>query len=148
VTILLDKQLSQEVKQHQLEEKRMKYIITQLVNQKQELEEKLAKTTLNTKSSTILKPSTTKPSTSSSPTLKKPSPTNPKSNVKYVSLSTPKEVLILKTPVFIKFNQIQIETIETENFNTPTSRQGDIIQNKINKLVNTPTSRQEEIQMP
>jgi hypothetical protein len=32
----LDKQLSQEVKQYQLEEKWMKYIITQLVNQKQE----------------------------------------------------------------------------------------------------------------
>jgi uncharacterized membrane-anchored protein YhcB (DUF1043 family) len=55
----LDKQLSQEVKRHQLEEKQMKYVITQLVNQKQELEEKLAKTAMitpTTQTITITKP--------------------------------------------------------------------------------------------
>jgi hypothetical protein len=147
----LDKQLSQEVKQHQLEEKQMKYIITQLVHQKQELEDKLTKTAPITISSTLSKPSTTKPSFLSSLILKKPNSTNPKSNVKYV-LITPKEALTLKTPAFIKFNQIQIENIETENFSTPTPRQGDVMQKEINKITNikvsTPIPRQEEIQMP
>jgi hypothetical protein len=101
----LDKQLSPKVKQHQLEEKRMKYIITQLVNQKQEPENKLAKTTLSTIPSNpqkllAAKLSTTKPPALSSLTLKKPSP---KSNVKYIPV-TPTEALTLKTPVFIKFN--------------------------------------------
>jgi hypothetical protein len=132
----LDKQLSQEVKQHQLEEKHMKYIITQLVNQKQELEETLAKTTPFTKSLTSSKLTNTKPPTSSFPTLKKPSPTNPKSNVKYIPLSTPKEALTLKIPVFIKFNQIQIENIKSEIFNTPTPRQSDVAQEKISKISN------------
>jgi hypothetical protein len=141
----LDKQLNQEVKQHQLEEKCMKYIITQLVNQKQELEEKLAKTTPFTKSPTLSKLTNTKPPTPSSPTLKKPSSANLKSNVKYVPLSTPKETLTLKTLAFIKFNQIQIENIKSEIFNTPTTRQGDVAQKKISEIsnidVNTPTPR-------
>jgi hypothetical protein len=127
----------------------MKYIITQLVNQKQELKEKLAKTTPSTKTPTLSKPTNTKPLTPSSPTLKKPSSTNPKSNVKYISLSTPKEALTLKTLAFIKFNQIQIENIESKNFNTPTLRQGNIAQKKINEIstmeLNTSTPRQEEI---
>jgi hypothetical protein len=62
----------------------MKYIITQLVNQKQELEEKLAKTTPHTK---LPAPSST---------LKKPSPANLKSNVKYIPISNPKKALTLK----------------------------------------------------
>jgi hypothetical protein len=105
----LDKQLSQKVKQHQLEEKRIKYIITQLVQQKQELEDKLAKTpftsSVNKTPSTSSVNKTSKPSASSSSTLKKPNHTIPKSNVKYNPI-TSKEALILKTPVFIKFNQI------------------------------------------
>jgi hypothetical protein len=72
--------------------------------------------------------------------LKKPS----SSNIKFILLKHPKEVLTLKTPFFIKFNQIQIEKIETETFNTPTLRQGDLIQkeiSEINKLeINTPSS--------
>jgi hypothetical protein len=59
----------------------MKYIITQLVNQKQELEEKLAKTTPSTKPlapsikpPALSKSTTTKLPISSSSTLKKPSP--------------------------------------------------------------------------
>jgi predicted transcriptional regulator YdeE len=102
----LDKQLSQEVKQHQLEEKQMKYIITQLVNQKQELEEKLTKTTLTTKSLAPSKPTTTKPPASFSSNLKKPIYANLKSNVKYISITNLKEVLTLKSPSFIKYNQI------------------------------------------
>jgi hypothetical protein len=135
----LDKQLSQEVKLHQIEARCIQYIITQLIKQKEELEEKLTKTTtlLTTiKSSVFSKPSTTKPLTPSSPTLKKPSLPNPKSNVKYILNTTTKEVLTLKSPVFIKFNQIQIENIETENLNTPTPRQGDIQQKEINKINN------------
>jgi vancomycin resistance protein YoaR len=102
----LNKQLSQEIRQHQLEEKHMKYIITQLVNQKQELEEKLAKTTLHTKLPIPSKPDNTKPPAPSSPTLKKPSLANLKSNVKYISISNLKEALTLKSLTFIKFNQI------------------------------------------
>jgi hypothetical protein len=128
----------------------MKYIITQLIHQKQELEDKLTKTASTTISSILLKPTTTKPSVSSSPILKKQSSTNPKSNVKYVFI-TSKEALTLKTPIFIKFNQIQIKNIEIENFSRPTPRQGDIIQKEINEItnieVNTPIPRQEEIQM-
>jgi hypothetical protein len=96
----LDKQLSQEVKQHQLEEKRMKYIITQLVHQKQELEDKLTKTPFT---SSVTKTTNTKPPAPSFSILKKPSPANPKSNVKYNPV-TSKEALTLKTPAFIKFN--------------------------------------------
>jgi hypothetical protein len=114
----------------------MKYIITQLVNQKQELEEKLVKTAPSTKLSISSKPVTTKPPASSSPTLKKPSPANPKSNVKYIFINHPKEALILKSPSFIKFNQIQIEKIETENFSTPTPRQGDNMQKERNEITN------------
>jgi hypothetical protein len=147
----LDKQLSQEVKQHQLKEKWMKYIIIQLVNQKQELEEKLAKTTPTTKPLTPLKPATTKPPALSFPTLKKPISANPKSNVKYISITNLKEALILKSPSFIKFNQIQIEKIESENFSTPILRQGDIIQKEINEIsnleINTLSLRQSEMQI-
>jgi hypothetical protein len=97
---------------------------------------KLAKTTPLTKSPTPTKPTYNKPSTPSSPTLKKPSPANLKSNVKYVSISNPKEALTLKSPAFIKFNQIQIEKIELENFSTPTPRQSDIVQKEINEISN------------
>jgi hypothetical protein len=151
----LDKQLSQEVKRHQSEEKQMKYVITQLVNQKQELEEKLAKTapstTLLTKLTIVPKPTTSKPPVPTSSTLKKPSPASPKSNVKYIPLNHPKEALTLKSPFFIKFNQIQIEKIETKNFNTPTPRQGDKMQSEISKIsnleFNTPSLRANEIQI-
>jgi hypothetical protein len=123
----LDKQLSQEVKQYQVEIRQMKYIITQLVKQKKELEAELKNKntkptapSTTTKSSIPSKPSTTKSLTLFFPTLKKPSPSNPKSNVKYIDNTTTKEALTLKTPVFIKFNQIQIENVENENFNMPT----------------------------
>jgi hypothetical protein len=129
----------------------MKYIIIQLVNQKQELEEKLTKITFFTKSSILLKPINTKPPALSSPTLKKPSPANPKSNVKYTPIFNPKKALILKIPTFIKFNQIQIENIELENFNTPIPKQDDIVQKEINEIanieINIPTSKQGEIQI-
>jgi hypothetical protein len=52
----------------------MKYSITQLINQKQELKEKLAKAALFTKPLASSKPTTTKLSIPSSPTLKKPNP--------------------------------------------------------------------------
>jgi hypothetical protein len=62
---------------------------------------------------------------------------------------TVKEALTKKTPVFIKFNQIQIENIEKEEFNTLTSRQGDKILKEVKEIIkidfNTPTSRQEDI---
>jgi hypothetical protein len=129
----------------------MKYIIIQLVNQKQELEEKLAKTTPFTKTPTSSKPTNTKPPVPSSSTLKKPSLTNLKSNIKYISIANLKEALTFKTPVFIKFNQIQIKKIESENFNTPIPKQGDIAQKEINKIsnleINTLSPRQEEIQI-
>jgi hypothetical protein len=71
----------------------MKYIITQLVNQKQELEEKLAKTATTTPIiKPLAKPVSTKPPTLSSSTLKKPSPANPKSNVKYAHLPHQKKL--------------------------------------------------------
>jgi flagellar capping protein FliD len=41
----LDRDLSQEAKRYESKEKQMKYVITQLVKQKQELEDKLAKIT-------------------------------------------------------------------------------------------------------
>jgi hypothetical protein len=85
----------------------------------------------------ITKPSSIPKPIHSSPNLKKPS------NVKFIPLKHPKEALTLKTPTFIKFNQIQIEKIETENFNIPIPRQGDLMQkeiNEINKLeLNTPS---------
>jgi hypothetical protein len=112
----LDKDLSQEAKRHKSKEKQMKYVITQLIKQKQELEDKIAKIT--PLSAPITKPSSPPKPIHSSPNLKKPSA----SNVKFVPLKHPKEVLTLKTPFLIKFNQIQIEKIETENFNTPTPR--------------------------
>jgi hypothetical protein len=116
----------------------MKYVITQLVRQKQELEDKLAKIT--PPAAPTAKPSTLNKPVHSFPNLKKPSP----SNVKYIPLKNPKEALTLKTPTFIKFNQIQIEKIETKTFNTPTPRQEDIMQkeiSEINKLkINTPSS--------
>jgi hypothetical protein len=168
----LDRQLSQEVKRHQSEEKQMKYIITQLVNQKQELEEKLAKTTPSTKPTapstkppTLLtkpptpltkpsapsKPTVTKSSASSSSTLKKPNPTSAKSNVKYTPVNHSKEALTLKSPSYIKFNQIQIEKIETEIFNTPIPRKRDNIQREIieinNLKINTPSPRPNEIKI-
>jgi hypothetical protein len=118
----------------------MKYIITQLINQKQELEEILAKTAPLTtsfiKPLVFSKPVNTKPIPLSSPTLKKPTPTSPKTNVKYIPITNPKKALTLKTPVFIKFNQIQIEKIESENFDTPIPKQGDIAQNEINEISN------------
>jgi hypothetical protein len=65
--------------------------------------------------------------------------------------TTPKEALNFKTPAFVKFNQIQIKKIESENFNTPISRQGDIAQKEINDItnleLNTPSPRQEELQI-
>jgi hypothetical protein len=140
----LDRDFIQEAKRYESEEKQMKYVITQLVRQKQELEEKLAKITLLL--ALITKPSTLSKPTHSSPTLKKPN----SSNVKIILLKHPKEALTLKTPFFIKFNQIQIEKIETKTFNTLTPRQGDIIQkeiSEINKLeINTPSSLTNEIQ--
>jgi hypothetical protein len=131
----------------------MKYIITQLVKQKKELEAKLKNkntkptaSSTTTKSSVSLKPSTTKSLTFFSPTLKKPNSSNLKSNLKYIENTTAKEALILKTPVFIKFNQIQIKNIENENLNTLTSRQDDIQQKEINEInkmdLNTLTPRQ------
>jgi hypothetical protein len=72
----------------------------------------------------------------SSPNLKKPNPASPKSNVKYTPQTTIKKALTLKTPVFIKFNQIQIEKIESKTFNTPTPRQGDITQKEIIDITN------------
>jgi hypothetical protein len=116
----------------------MKYKITQLVNQKQEFEEKLAKSTTSVTSVTSTQPLfPTKPlfpakinniklAALSSPNLKKPNPASPKFNVKYIPHTTPKEALNLKTPAFIKFNQIQIKKIESENLNTSSSRQNDI----------------------
>jgi hypothetical protein len=149
----LDRDLSQEVKWHQLEKKQMKYIITQLVNQKQELKDKLAKTTPSTKPFTpSIKPSassksmTTKLSALFSSTLKKPNTTNTKSNVKYVPVNHSKT---LKSPSYIKFNQIQIEKIEIENFNTSTPRQKDIMQREISDItnleLNTPSPRPNKI---
>jgi hypothetical protein len=133
----LDKDLSQEAKRHESEERQMKYVITQLVKQKQDLEDKLAKITLP--AAPTAKPSAPNKPFHSFPNLKKPTP----SNVKFVPLKHPKEVLTLKTPFFIKFNQIQIKKIETETFSTPTPRQGDIMQkeiSEINKLeINTPS---------
>jgi hypothetical protein len=110
----LDRNLSQEAKRHENEERQMKYVITQLIKQKQELEDKLTKIALPTAPTT--KPSSPPKPTHSSPTLKKPN----SSNVKFTPVKHPKEVLTLKTPSFIKFNQIQIEKIETKTFNTPT----------------------------
>jgi hypothetical protein len=112
----LDKDLSQKAKRHESKERQMKYVITQLVKQKQELEDKLAKITPLTTPTT--KPSSLPKLVHSLPTLKKPS----SNNVKFIPLKHSKEVLTLKTPSFIKFNQIQIEKIETEIFNTPTPR--------------------------
>jgi hypothetical protein len=133
----LDKDLSQKVKRHESEEKQMKYMITQLVKQKQELEDKLAKIT--PPPALITKPSSPPKPIHSLPNLKKPI----SSNVKFIPLKHSKEALTLKTPFLIKFNQIQIEKIETENFDTPTPRQGDLIQkeiSEINKLeINTPS---------
>jgi hypothetical protein len=122
----LDRDLSQETKRHESEEKQMKYVITQLVKQKQELEDKLAKITPSP--APITKPSSPPKPIHSSPNLKKPN------NVKFIPLKNPKEALTLKTPSFIKFNQIQIEKIETENFDTPTSRKGDILLKEISKI--------------
>jgi hypothetical protein len=122
------------------------------------LKEKLSKTTLFTKLLALftkplipLKPMTTKLPAPFSPTLKKPSLASPKSNVKYTPVNHSKEALTLKSPSYIKFNQIQIEKIESKNFNTPTLRQGDNMQREIieiNKLkVNTPSLRPNEIQI-
>jgi hypothetical protein len=76
----------------------MKTVITQLVKQKKELENEL-KNKNNTKP---------KPPTPSSLTLKKPSllTSKPISNINTNILTkiTAKEVLTLKTPVFIKFD--------------------------------------------
>jgi hypothetical protein len=109
----------------------MKTVITQLVKQKKKLKKKLNK---NKK---------TKPPVSTSLTLKKPNPFTLKSK------ATVKEILTLKIPFYIKFNQIQIENIEKENFNTPTPRQGDIIAKKVKEIIiidlNTLTPRQSDI---
>jgi hypothetical protein len=103
----LDRDLSQEAKRHKSEKKQMKYVITQLVKQKQDLEDKLAKIT--PPAALTAKPAApSKPTHSSSPNLKKPST----SNVKFVPLKNPKEALTLKTPAFIKFNQIQIKKLK------------------------------------
>jgi hypothetical protein len=151
----LDRDLSQKAKRHENEEKQMKYVITQLVRQKQELEEKLSKNATTTpptsKPSTPSKPITTKTTTlPSSPTLKKPS-TAIQSNVKYTPLNHSKEALTLKSFSYIKFNQIQIEQIETKIFNTPTPKQGDIIQKEIKEInnleINTPSPRPNEIKI-
>jgi hypothetical protein len=124
----------------------MKYVITQLVKQKQELKDKLAKITPFPAPTT--KPSSPPKPVYSLPTLKKPS----LSNVKFIPLKHLKEALTLKTPFFIKFNQIQIEKIETETFDTPTLRQGDLIQkeiSEINKLeINTSSSLTNEKPFP
>jgi hypothetical protein len=106
----------------------MKYVITQLIKQKQELEDKLTKIT--PPAAPTSKPSTPPKPTYSSPTLKKPTP----SNIKFTPLKHSKEALTLKTSFFIKFNQIQIEKIETETFNTPTPRQADLIQKEISEI--------------
>jgi hypothetical protein len=96
----------------------MKYIITQLVNQKQEFEEKLAKSTTSVALTTSINPlslakiNNIKPATSSFPNLKKPNSASPKTNIKYIPHTTPKEALNFKTPVFIKFNQIQIKKFQ------------------------------------
>jgi hypothetical protein len=116
--VLLDKQLSQEVKQHQAETRQMKYVIIQLVKQKEDLEKKLkTKTTVTTSTTKTPVPTfttkipastptkTLKPLPPSSLNLKKPNPPNPKSNVKFID-NTPKKALILKTPTYIKYNQI------------------------------------------
>jgi hypothetical protein len=87
---LLDKQLSQEIKQYQTETRQMKIVITQLVKQKKELENKLK----NNKKTPV---PIIKPPVPSSPNLKKPNP------LKSTNI-TAKEALTLKTPVFIKFN--------------------------------------------
>jgi hypothetical protein len=90
-----------------------------LIKQKEELEKKVIKN----------KP-VTKPPVPSSPTLKKPNSPISKLNSNFKNI-TVKEALTLKTPAFIKFNQIQIESIEKKNFSTPTPRQKD---NKLNEI--------------
>jgi hypothetical protein len=103
----LDKQLSQEIKQHQTETRQIKIVITQLVKQKKELENELKNINKNKINTKLPVPSaTTKPPPLSSPNLKKPNSLNTKSNIKYTNNIITKEVLTLKTPVFIKFNQI------------------------------------------
>jgi hypothetical protein len=66
-----------------------------------------------------------------------------------MSQSIIQEALTLKSPSYIKFNQIQIENIEIENFNTPIPRQEDIMQREINDItnleINTPSPRPNEI---
>jgi hypothetical protein len=156
---LLDKQLSQEVKQYQTETRQIKYVITQLVKQKKDLEKELkTKTTVPALITKTLVPvlttktpnppviiKTPKPPALSSPNLKKPNFPNPKSNVKFTD-NIIKKALTLKTSTYIKFNQIQIESIEKKHFNTPSPRQVDINLQKINEInnmdFNTPTLRQ------
>jgi hypothetical protein len=119
------------------------------------LKEKLAKsapptkpTAPLTKLSTSSNPSNIKPPTPSSPTLKKPNSFSSKSNVKYTPVNHSNEALT-KSPLYIKFNQIQIEKVETEIFNTPTPRQDDKTQreiiNIINLELNTSSSRPNKI---
>jgi hypothetical protein len=140
----------------------MKYVITQLVRQKQELEEKLAKNVTIAQPLPKSTPLTSKPSTPSkliatkttalpsSPILKKPSSTI-HSNVKIVPINHSKEVLTLKSPLYIKFNQIQIEQIETKTFNTSTPKQEDIMQKEIKEInnleINTLSSRPNKIKI-
>jgi chromatin segregation and condensation protein Rec8/ScpA/Scc1 (kleisin family) len=129
----LDRDLSQEVKRHLDEERQMKIVITHLVKKKEQLEEKLAKNIPPAKPApptskplTSSKPITTKTTASSSPILKKQS----SNNIKYTLINHSKEVLTLKSPFYIKFDQIQIEKIETKTFNILTPRQGDNMQKK------------------
>jgi hypothetical protein len=86
----------------------MKYVITQLVKQKEDLEKELkTKTTVTTPTTKIpvsTSTKTPKPLLSSLSNLKKPNPPNPKFNVKFIDNTTPKKALILKTPANIKYN--------------------------------------------
>jgi hypothetical protein len=154
----LDRDLSQEVKRHQNEKRQIKYVITQLINQKQELEEKFTKITpltkpsaLSTKPPALLKLNTTKLSALSFSTLKKPNTASPKTNIKYTPVNYLKEALTLKSLSYIKFNKIQIEKIEIETFNTPTPKQRNNIQKEIieiaNLELNTSSPRPNEIQI-
>jgi hypothetical protein len=135
----------------------MKIVITHLIKKKEQLEEKLAKnaplakpTPLASKPPTSSKPITTKTTTLSSPIPKKPSSIKP-TNIIYNLIKHPKEVLILKSPSYIKFNQIQIEQIEIEIFNIPTPRQKNNIQKEIieinNLVINTSSLRANEIKI-